>query len=66
MVHHIVPLEKRPDLKLMSWNLISFCNKCHESMHNRNTDELSEKGMQWVERVRHHLENNPPYQNFFR
>jgi 5-methylcytosine-specific restriction protein A len=60
MVHHIVPLEKRPEFKLMSWNLISLCNKCHEAMHNRNTDELSEKGIQWVERISHYLENNPP------
>ena len=50
-VHHILPLEQRPDLKLNSQNLISLCNECHNQMHDRNTNELTEKGKQWVERV---------------
>lgn len=52
MVHHIYPLEERPDLGLMSWNLISLCYKCHEAMHNRETGLLTEIGKQWVERVK--------------
>ena len=50
-VHHILPLEQRPDLKLNSQNLISLCNECHNQMHDRNTNELTEKGLQWVERI---------------
>jgi len=50
-VHHILPLEQRPDLKLNSQNLISLCNECHNQMHDRNTNELTEKGKQWVERI---------------
>lgn len=52
MVHHIYPLEERPDLGLMSWNLISLCYRCHEAMHNRETGLLTEIGKQWVERVK--------------
>jgi len=50
-VHHILPLEQRPDLKLNSQNLISLCNECHNQMHDRNTNELTNKGKQWVERI---------------
>jgi 5-methylcytosine-specific restriction enzyme A len=50
-VHHINPLKIRPDLRLESWNLVSLCGKCHEKMHDRLTDELTDLGNQWVERV---------------
>ena len=50
-VHHILPLEQRPDLKLHTINLISLCESCHNQMHDRNTNELTEKGLQWVERI---------------
>ena len=29
MVHHIIPLEERPDLALNLDNLRSLCNECH-------------------------------------
>jgi len=54
-VHHILLLEKRPDLKLNSINLISLCESCHNQMHDRNTNELTDKGLQWVERITPHL-----------
>lgn len=54
-VHHIHPIEDRPDLALVSENLISLCSKCHDAMHNRNSDKLTEKGMKWAERVSPHL-----------
>ncbi|WP_270578005.1 HNH endonuclease [Caldibacillus thermoamylovorans] len=50
-VHHVIPLDQRPDLKLNINNLISLCDKCHNQMHNRITGELTEKGMEWVERI---------------
>lgn len=50
-VHHINPLRIRPDLRLESWNLVSLCGECHGKMHDRITDELTELGMQWVERA---------------
>jgi 5-methylcytosine-specific restriction endonuclease McrA len=33
-VHHIHPLEIKPEWGLMSWNLISLCGKCHDGMHS--------------------------------
>lgn len=56
-VHHINPLRERPDLKLVSWNLVSLCNKCHEKMHDRITDELTALGEQWRGRVERMKEN---------
>jgi 5-methylcytosine-specific restriction enzyme A len=50
-VHHINPLLVRPELRLESWNLISLCGKCHDKMHDRSNDELTELGEQWRERV---------------
>ena len=33
MVHHIIPLEERPDLALNLDNLVSLCNACHAARH---------------------------------
>ena len=43
-VHHIIPLDERPDLKLESDNLISLCRECHNAMHDRVTQLLTETG----------------------
>ena len=32
-VHHIKHLDKRPDLALVDWNLISLCGGCHNVAH---------------------------------
>lgn len=50
-VHHIHTVEERPDLYLCDDNLLSLCNPCHNSMHNRLTDELTAKGNAWIERM---------------
>jgi 5-methylcytosine-specific restriction enzyme A len=50
-VHHIHPLRIRPDLRLTTWNLVSLCGKCHDKMHDRNSDELTGLGKQWEDRV---------------
>ena len=50
-VHHINPLRDRPDLRLESWNLVSLCGKCHDSMHDRVSDNLTALGEQWKERA---------------
>lgn len=39
MVHHMIPLEERPDLALDLDNLRSLCDECHNRRHpekNRN------------------------------
>ncbi len=33
MVHHIIPLEARPDLAYRLDNLRSLCNQCHNERH---------------------------------
>jgi len=50
-VHHIYPLERYPELALVSVNLVSLCNECHEQMHDRLTGELTPAGERWRDRV---------------
>lgn len=50
-VHHIYPLEQYPEFALVSQNLISLCNACHEQMHDRLSGELTQLGQEWVSRV---------------
>ena len=33
MVHHKIPIEEDPSLKLVDSNLISLCDDCHKKMH---------------------------------
>lgn len=51
-VHHIFPLEQYPELAVVSGNLVSLCFGCHDMMHDRNSDEVTEVGRRWQERVR--------------
>jgi 5-methylcytosine-specific restriction enzyme A len=50
-VHHINPLLERPELRLLSTNLLSLCGKCHDKMHDRITDKLTVLGEWWRERM---------------
>lgn len=50
-VHHIYPLETHPEFRLTNENLVSLCNNCHERMHNRITNELTELGKSWQSRI---------------
>ena len=50
-VHHIIPIDQRPDLALASKNLISLCTECHNKMHDRDSGELTELGKRWAEKV---------------
>ena len=53
-VHHTHPLESYPTLALVSANLISMCNPCHDSMHDRTSGALTAAGERWKERVKLH------------
>lgn len=33
LVHHVIPLEERPDLALTLSNLVSLCQECHNKRH---------------------------------
>ena len=35
VVHHIIAIEKAPELRLTMSNLMSLCAECHESLHGR-------------------------------
>lgn len=59
-VHHAIPVEQSPELAFVNQNLISLCASCHDAMHDRNTDELTALGIQWVER----LGLSPPHSKF--
>ena len=43
-VHHINPLESYPEYATARWNLISLCLQCHNSLHDRDTHELTAEG----------------------
>jgi 5-methylcytosine-specific restriction enzyme A len=55
MVHHIIPLAWClifcKALALASINLISLCDKCHDKMHDRTNNKLTELGLNWVRRL---------------
>lgn len=51
-VHHVFPVEHYPEYAYKSWNLITLCIACHNSMHDKDTHELSRKGEMLRERIR--------------
>lgn len=51
VVHHIIPKQDHPELALEDWNLISLSKKSHNMMHDRNTDALTETGIELMERT---------------
>lgn len=62
-IHHIQPLEVRPDLRLNSDNLISLCQPCHEAMHNKFNSTLSKLGEQLKQRS---IQKNPELRDTIR
>lgn len=54
-VHHILPLAicltVDPLLAWAGYNLTSLCTSCHEAMHDRTYDKLTDKGRRLVQRV---------------
>ena len=54
-VHHIIPLLwcliHDKSLALNPLNLVSLCSKCHNKMHDRDSDKLTKPGIEWVRRL---------------
>lgn len=50
-VHHVKPADDYPELRYESSNLYSCCSKCHNTFHDRDSDELTQKGVELVERI---------------
>lgn len=44
VVHHIFPKDEFPEYAFSVWNLISLSRQTHNEMHDRETDELTQKG----------------------
>jgi len=64
-VHHVLPLEQHPEYRLTNANLLSLCGTCHNKMHDRLTNELTDTGTAWVERVGLQKVSPPPKNDFF-
>lgn len=50
-VHHIKPVESHPELAFDNMNLISLCAGCHNKMHDRITNELTDIGLDLLDRT---------------
>ena len=50
-VHHIWPAEDYPEYRWSDWNLISLASKTHNEMHDRNTNKLTDKGIELLKRT---------------
>lgn len=51
VVHHIFPRDEYPEYQWEAWNLISLSRQTHNEMHDRDSDELSEKGKDLLRRT---------------
>lgn len=51
VVHHIFPKNEYPQYAYCLWNLISVSRTTHNTFHDRETDELTEKGMELLRRT---------------
>lgn len=51
IVHHIKPIEEDYAGRLKNNNLISLCNKCHDKMHDRTNNKLTDLGKNLLERM---------------
>lgn len=61
-VHHIYPANIYPEYAWSDWNLISLSTMQHDSMHDRTTNELTEKGKALQQRTtppHFQIKNNP-------
>lgn len=54
-VHHIYPYGEYPQYRLTDINLLSLCNECHNGMHDRNNDTMTDKGIYWQDKIRKEL-----------
>lgn len=57
MVHHIFPRDQYPEYEWEDWNLISLSQAEHNRMHNRESNALSQKGIDLMNRTKRRLVN---------
>lgn len=58
LVHHIFPLREFPEYAYAEWNLISLSWKEHNHLHDRGSEQLTEKGRELL--IRTAKRNNIP------
>lgn len=51
LVHHIFPVADFPEYAYENWNLISLTRKMHNTLHDRDTDELTDAGIDLLVRT---------------
>lgn len=51
-VHHIYPCKEYPRYSMTNINLLSLCNTCHDTMHDRNNNTITVKGEHWQNKIR--------------
>lgn len=51
IVHHIFPVEDFPEYQYCPWNLISLSRSSHNMMHDRDTDRLTDIGIELLLRT---------------
>lgn len=51
IVHHIFPKNEYPQYAYEPWNLISVSRATHNTFHDRETDELTDKGVELLRRT---------------
>lgn len=60
VVHHIFPAEDYPQYQWEDWNLISITQEMHNQLHDRNTNKLTKKGLELLQRTARKRRISPP------
>lgn len=50
-VHHIFPRRDFPEFAWENWNLISISSEKHAELHDRESDKLTQKGLDLLRRT---------------
>lgn len=50
-VHHVFPRDEFPEYQWSEWNLISLAGSVHDTMHDRVTGALTERGVELLRRT---------------
>lgn len=63
-VHHIFPRERYPEYQWAAWNLIAVSRAVHDTLHDRNTNALTDAGAALLRRTAqaHQIPIPPEYQ----
>ena len=59
-VHHVFPASRYPQYAWQEWNLISVSAAAHNTLHVRDSDELTEAGMELLLRTARKYGIEPP------